>query len=465
MRNLLKHWTDLLLGWLGVTSDTGGWDRWIAFLLVLLFVVLFDFACRLVIVRGVRRLVARTRAVWDDTLFSVRVLRCACHILSAVLLAVVLPIVFEERSGVRVVVMRLMQSYVVISVFRFIDALLYAAFRIAASRPAWQNKPIKGLRQTAQGIALLVCTILVVSILIGKSPAILLTGLGASAAIVMLIFRDSILGFVSGIQLSANDMLQVGDWISVPKYGADGTVEEVSLTTVKIRNWDNTIVMLPPYLLTSDSFQNWRGMQLSGGRRVMRSVSIDMTSVRFCTPEMLARYREIDLVREYIDETERRIEAYNAAHGIGPGERRINGLHQTNLGVFRAYLVRYLRQEVPVNRSMTLMVRQMQPTETGLPMQLYFFTDTVVWEDYEGIQSDVFDHVLAVIPAFDLRVFQNPSGNDVAALGRPGFAAPAAAGTAADAARKGQAAGPAAAENAEPAAAPGTKNPGSAAVR
>ena len=179
----------------------------------------------------------------------------------------------------------------------------------------------------------------------------------------------------------------------------------------------------------------------------MRSVSIDMTSVRFCTPEMLARYREIDLVREYIDETERRIEAYNAAHGIGPGERRINGLHQTNLGVFRAYLVRYLRQEVPVNRSMTLMVRQMQPTETGLPMQLYFFTDTVVWEDYEGIQSDVFDHVLAVIPAFDLRVFQNPSGNDVAALGRPGFAAPAAA------------------ENAEPAAAPGTENPGSAAVR
>ena len=419
MRNLLKHWTDLLLGWLGVTSDTGGWDRWIAFLLVLLFVVLFDFACRLVIVRGVRRLVARTRAVWDDTLFSVRVLRCACHILSAVLLAVVLPVVFEEKSTGRVIVLRFMEAYIVFSVFRFVNALLYAAFHIAAARPAWQNKPIKGLRQTAQGIALLVCTILVVSILIGKSPAILLTGLGASAAIVMLIFRDSILGFVSGIQLSANDMLQVGDWISVPKYGADGTVEEVSLTTVKIRNWDNTIVMLPPYLLTSDSFQNWRGMQLSGGRRVMRSVSIDMTSVRFCTPEMLARYREIDLVREYIDETERRIEAYNAAHGIGPGERRINGLHQTNLGVFRAYLVRYLRQEVPVNRSMTLMVRQMQPTETGLPMQLYFFTDTVVWVDYERIQSDVFDHVLAVIPEFGLRVFQNPSGADVVSLRTP----------------------------------------------
>ena len=416
MRNLLKHWTDLLLGWLGVTSDTGGWDRWIAFLLVLLFVVLFDFACRLVIVRGVRRLVARTRAVWDDTLFSVRVLRCACHILSAVLLAVVLPIVFEERSGARVVVMRLMQSYVVISVFRFIDALLYAAFRIAASRPAWQNKPIKGLRQTAQGIALLVCTILVVSILIGKSPAILLTGLGASAAIVMLIFRDSILGFVSGIQLSANNMLKVGDWISMPKYGADGTVEEVTLNTVKVRNWDNTIVTLPPYLLVSDSFQNWEGMRSSGGRRVKRSINIDMTSIRFCTPEMLERYKRIDLLKDYIARTQQRVEEYNRQHDIPSGEDKINGLHQTNIGVFRNYLNLYLRQNERVNQNMMVLVRQLQPTEQGLPMELYFFTDTVDWVPYEGIQADVFDHVLAVIPEFDLRVFQNPSGNDLRTL-------------------------------------------------
>ena len=280
----------------------------------------------------------------------------------------------------------------------------------------WQNKPIKGLRQTAQGIVLLISVILIISILLGKSPTILLTGLGASAAVLMLIFRDSILGFVSGIQLSANDMLKVGDWISVPKYGADGNVEEVSLTTVKIRNWDNTIVMLPPYLLTTDSFTNWHAMQLSGGRRVMRSVLIDMTSVRFCTPEMLDHYRTIDLLRDYIDQTERRVEEYNAEHGFQSGERRINGLHQTNLGVFRAYLVRYLQNEVPVNKDMTLMVRQMQPTETGLPMQLYFFTNTVDWIVYEGIQSDVFDHVLAVIPEFGLRVFQNPSGADISSL-------------------------------------------------
>ena len=418
MQTHLKRWTDSLLEWLGATSAADdGWDRWVAFALVVLAAVVFDLLLRWGIVRGVRKLVERTRVKWDDTLFSVPVLNRMCHILSDILLAVALPVVFEEKSVERVIVMRLMQVYIVVAVFRFVNALLYAAFRLASSRPAWQNKPIKGLRQTAQGIAALICAILIVSILIDKSPAILLTGLGASAAVLMLIFRDSILGFVSGIQLSANDMLKVGDWISVPKYGADGNVEEVSLTTVKIRNWDNTLVMLPPYL--TDSFTNWHAIQLSGGRRVMRSVSIDMTSVRFCTPEMLDHYRTIDLIKDYVEETEQRIEAYNAAHGIGAAERRVNGLHQTNLGVFRAYLVRYLQNEVPVNKSMTLMVRQLQPTETGLPMQLYFFTDTVVWVDYEGIQSDVFDHVLAVIPEFGLRVFQNPSGEDIASLRGP----------------------------------------------
>ena len=417
MQTLLKRWTHALLEWLGVTSDpSDDLDRWVAFALVVLAAVLFDVLLQLGVVHGVRKLVERTRVKWDDTLFSVPVLKRMCHVLSAILLAVVLPVVFETDSAERVVVMRFMQVYIIITVLRFVNALLYAAFHIAASRPVWQNKPIKGLRQTAQGIVLLISVILIISILLGKSPTILLTGLGASAAVLMLIFRDSILGFVSGIQLSANDMLKVGDWISVPKYGADGNVEEVSLTTVKIRNWDNTIVMLPPYLLTTDSFTNWHAMQLSGGRRVMRSVLIDMTSVCFCTPEMLDHYRTIDLLRDYIDQTERRVEEYNAEHGFQSGERRINGLHQTNLGVFRAYLVRYLQNEVPVNKDMTLMVRQMQPTETGLPMQLYFFTDTVDWIVYEGIQSDVFDHVLAVIPEFGLRVFQNPSGADIASL-------------------------------------------------
>ena len=417
MQTLLKRWTHALLEWLGVTTSSDDTlDRWVAFLLVLLAAVLLDLFLQLVVVRGIRRLVEHTRMKWDDKLFSVPVLNRTCHVLIAILLTIVLPILFDDGSAAQTVVLRFTQICIVVTFLRLVNALLCAAFHIVSLRPSWQNKPIKGLRQTAQGIASLIAVILIVAILIDKSPVKLLTGLGASAAVLMLVFRDSIMGFVSGIQLSANNMLQVGDWISVPKYGADGTVEEVSLTTVKIRNWDNTLVMLPPYLLTTDSFTNWHAMQLSGGRRVMRSVAIDMTSVRFCTPEMQDHYRTIDLIRDYVDQTERRVEEYNAAHGIGSGERRINGLHQTNLGVFRAYLVRYLRNEVPVNKDMTLMVRQLQPTETGLPMQLYFFTDTVVWVDYEGIQSDVFDHVLAVIPEFGLRVFQNPSGEDVASL-------------------------------------------------
>ncbi len=419
MQSFLKYWTDVLLHWLGLTSETSaGWDRWVAFIIALLVVALFDFLCRLVVVRGGRRLVERTQVHlhWVNEIFSADVLRHSCHIVSAVVSSFVLPLIFEADSGARMVIDRLVDIFIVVALFRWVNALLFAIFYIAERRPAWQNKPIKGLRQTGQGMALLICVVLIISILMDKSPAILLTGLGASAAVLMLIFRDSILGFVSGIQLSANNMLQVGDWISVPKYGADGTVLEVSLSTVKIRNWDNTVVTLPPYVLVSESFQNWHAMQLSGGRRVMRSISIDMTSVRFCTAEMLARYRAFDLIREYIDAIEQRIEMQNIAQGRTRLERRINGLHQTNLGIFRAYLLRYLQREVPVNRDMTLMVRQLQPTETGIPIQLYFFTNTVDWIAYEGIQADLFDHVLAVIPAFDLRVFQNASGNDLRSL-------------------------------------------------
>ena len=373
MRTILKRATDGLLDWLGATprrTTTG--ERWVACLVAVAAALLFDWLCRTVAVRGVRQLVLRTRATWDDELFSPAVLRHGCHIFTAALLASVLPAIFDDMPGTHALVLRLTEIGIIVTVFLFINALLYAVFRIVAARPAWQNKPIKGLRQTGQGIAALICGVLVVSTLIGKSPAIFLTSLGASAAVIMLIFHDSILGFVSGIQLSANDMLKVGDWIAVPKAGADGTVEEVSLTTVKIRNWDNTVVTLPPYMLVSDSFQNWRAMQLSGGRRVMRSVSIDMNTVRFCTPAMLDGFRSVALLRDYIDETERRLAARNAARGVAPGDEGPDALRQTNLGLFRAYLERYLRAAVPVNASMTLMVRQLQPTETGLPLQLYF---------------------------------------------------------------------------------------------
>lgn len=459
VQNRLKEWTDVLLGWMGVSPvHSDGLNRWMAFLLVVLLAAVFDFLCRKTFVRGLRRVVLRTRVTWDDELFSHEALCRTCHILSALLVIVVLPVVFGGDGVSEKMLMRFMHIYFIVTVLRLANTLLASVFRIVSARPAWQNKPIKGLRQTAQGIVMLIGGVLIVSILIDKSPAIFLTGLGASAAVVMLIFRDSILGFVSGIQLAANDMLQVGDWIAVPKYGANGTVLEVSLTTVKIRNWDNTVVTLPPYLLVSDSFQNWQAMRRSGGRRVMRSVSIDMTSVRFCTPEMLERYRRIDLIRDYVDQLARSethpetrsgadpvppsaagsapaaavsasapADALQSGSASAPGGSSagasvsdsasgLSGPRITNLGIFRAYMRLHLQHEVPVNKHMTLMVRELEPTQTGLPLQLYFFTDTVDWITYESIQADVFDHLLACIHEFDLRVFQSPSGHDVELL-------------------------------------------------
>lgn len=416
MRHLLKKWTDALLDGLGIESAAhDSWDIWVACGLVLLIVTFIDYLLQWLVVPGIRKVVERTRVRWDDTLFSVRVLRCGCHVVSAVLLDAVLPVVFEEHSHAQTVVMRLLNIYILVSVFRFVSALIYAAFHIVATRPAWQNKPIKGLRQTAQGIALLICAILVISILMDKSPTLLLTSLGASAAVLMLVFRDSILGFVSGIQLSANDMLKVGDWISVPKFGADGTVEEVSLTTVKIRNWDNTIVTLPPYQLVSDSFVNWHAMQLSGGRRIQLSVLIDMTTIRFCTPEMLDRFRRIRLLGDYIDRTEKEYAAANESQRVGAGEPVVNGLRQTNLAVFRAYMMRYLEEKTSARHDMKLTVRMLPPTDTGVPLELYFYTTSIYFVDYVQVELAVFEHMLCALPEFGLRAFQSPSGDDLRA--------------------------------------------------
>jgi miniconductance mechanosensitive channel len=224
----------------------------------------------------------------------------------------------------------------------------------------------------------------------------------------MLIFKDSILGFVAGWQLSVNDMLRPGDWITVPKYGADGDVEDISLYSVKVRNFDRTITTIPPYSLVSESFQNWRGMQESDGRRVKRSVLIDMNTIKFCTPEMLDKFRKIAYIKDYIDQTETQIESFNKEFGYD-NSVLVNGRRQTNVGVFRAYLEEYLKRHPEVNHNMIAMVRQLQPTEKGIPVELYFFISNKNWVDYENIQSDIFDHVMAIVPQFRLKIFQYPS--------------------------------------------------------
>ena len=414
MEPVVDEWMYGVLRELGFSVETADvWDRWVVLGFIVAIAFVSDFVCRQLLLRVVKRIVARTKATWDDILFEDRVLRRLCHIVPPVLIYFLLPLAFPPESGMVAFVLKLLLIYVIAVVLRFVNAFLKALHDVADQKEELQGKPLKGLMQTGQVIAFFVCIILIISILIDKSPARLLAGLGASAAILMLVFKDSIMGLVSGIQLTANDMLHVGDWISMSKYGVNGRVTEVTLNTVKVRNWDNTIVTVPPYLLISDSFQNWRPMQDSGGRRVMRSVNIDMNSVRFCTPEMLDRFRKIRLLKDYIDETERLIAESNEQAGVENDPEPVNGLHQTNLGVFRAYLERYLRSLAGINQEMMLMVRQLQPTEKGLPVELYFFSKVTEWTVYEKVQADVFDHVLAVIPEFGLRVFQTPAGSDV----------------------------------------------------
>ena len=407
---------EILLSWGFSQSWADDLTSGIILVVILAIAFLGDAICRHIILTAVARLVKKTKAMWDDIVFDRKVLTHVSHLVAPIVLYILLPLAISNL-GLLSFIQRICMIYIIAVFLKFISSLLTALFHVYSEKEQFRDRPLKGLLQTVQVILFFIGGIIIVSILIDKSPMVLLTGLGASAAVLMLVFKDSIMGFVSGIQLSANNMLRVGDWIQMPKYGADGTVIEVTLNTVKVRNWDNTITTIPPYALVSDSFQNWRGMQESGGRRIKRSIRIDMNSVKFCTPEMLAKYKKIQLLKDYIEETEKVIEDYNKEHGID-NSILVNGRRQTNLGVFRAYLTNYLKSLPTVNQDLTCMVRQLQPTEQGIPLELYFFSAIKAWVPYEGVQADVFDHVLAIIPEFDLHVFQNPTGEDFRELSK-----------------------------------------------
>jgi miniconductance mechanosensitive channel len=355
--------------------------------LIAIIVILADIFCRYGVVNIILKVVAKTKATWDDILFNRKALNELSHVVAPWVLYLLLPLVVEQ-AGILDFLKRMCMVYIVAVLLRFVNTFLNGLYTIYSDRDASRNRPLKGLLQTGQVIAFCISIIIIVSLLINRSPAVLLTGLGASAAVLMLVFKDSIMGFVSGIQLSFNDMLCVGDWITMPKYGADGNVIEVTLNTVKVRNWDNTITTIPPYALVSDSFQNWRGMSESNGRRVKRSVNIDMSCVKFCTKEQIERFRQMPLLTDYINRA------------------TDDGKQLTNLGVFRMYLTLYINHHAGVNHTMISMVRQLQPTAMGIPLELYFFTKDKNWVPYENLQSEVFDHLLAIIGEFDLKVFQ-----------------------------------------------------------
>lgn len=273
-----------------------------------------------------------------------------------------------------------------------------------------KNKPLKGLLQVTKIILILICALLVIAVLTNKDLGNIFIGLGTLSAVLMLVFKDPILGFVGGIQLTSNDMVRIGDWIV--KGDADGNVIDIGLTTVKVQNWDNTISTIPTYSLISDPFINWRGMSESGGRRIARSIIIDIDTVKFCTPEMIEKYKKIQLVADYITKKEEEIEKYNKSNNVDTSIL-VNGRRQTNIGIFRAYLKEYLKQNKNLNHELTTLVRQKDPTEFGVPMQIYCFSAKTDWISYEEIQNDIFDHIYAIVNQFDLKVYQRPSSYSI----------------------------------------------------
>tara|TARA_R110000744_G_scaffold20279_2_gene53255 strand:+ start:4211 stop:5503 length:1293 start_codon:yes stop_codon:yes gene_type:complete len=303
--------------------------------------------------------------------------------------------------------------FLLLSLFTFLDILQSLSDR----RPTPAHFPLRGLLQTVKLIASILTTILAVSLLMDKSPLILLSGLGALSAVLLLVFKDPILGLVAGIQLSANNMLAVGDWLEMPKYGADGDVVDIALTTVKVRNWDKTITTIPTYALISDSFKNWRGMSESGGRRIKRSIHLEMSSVCFLDQTQLVELKKAQLLSEYISSAVTAIEKENTEKNTDMTVLQ-NGRRLTNVGTFRKYLVSFLKNHPNIHQGMTLIVRQLEPTSNGLPIQIYAFTNTTSWNVYEDIQSDIFDHIIAVLPAFSLRVHESPTGNDIRLLAK-----------------------------------------------
>ena len=384
---------------------------------VLLLATAANFVAKRYILSAISHLIARSKSKWDDAILGSRTLKRLANLAPALVIYVLAPIALQGLDFTITLIRGVVQVYMLLTLMLVLDSLLNAFETMYQNFRAAREIPIKGFVQVLKLVLYFVTGILIISILLNKTPVYLLSGIGAMTAVVMLIFRDSILGFVAGIQLAANKMVAVGDWIEMPRYGADGDVLEVALTTVKVQNWDKTITTIPTYALISESFKNWRGMSESGGRRIKRSVSIDMNSIRFCDEEMLKRFAKIQYISAYIETKKAELQAFNQSMKVDNASLA-NGRRMTNVGTFRAYVQAYLKNHPSINQDMTFLVRQLPPTEHGLPIEIYVFSKDKVWANYEAIQADIFDHILAVLPEFDLRVYQDPTGADFRALGR-----------------------------------------------
>ncbi len=385
-------------------------------LMVLGLIVLISVAIHLVLHRVVLAALQRrgqqSQRVWQQAITQYKLFQRVALLLQGVIISIQATLWLQSGSQTQAVIVTAAQvwilAFTLLSLFSLLDTLL----ALLRQSPISNQLPLRGIFQGLKLVAAILIGIMIVSLLMGKSPLLLLSGLGAMTAVLMLVFKDPILGLVAGIQLSANDMLKIGDWLEMPKYGADGAVTDIGLTTVKVRNWDNTVTTIPTYALISDSFKNWRSMSESGGRRIKRSLNIDTGSVHFLSEEEQRRLQRNPLLHSYLNDKTQELSRHNQEIAIDLASP-LNGRRLTNLGTLRAYLEAYLRAHPRIHQNMTLMVRQLAPTPEGLPLEIYAFTNTTVWAEYESIQADIFDHILAVIDEFGLRVHQTPTGNDL----------------------------------------------------
>ncbi|MFC3560449.1 mechanosensitive ion channel family protein [Pedobacter jamesrossensis] len=395
----------------GLTGSTLVYSYFIIGLIgVTLFLFVSIFVTRQVFIGVVKS--AKTKSDWQSALFEFRVFRAFALIFGAYIIYNVVPHVFIDFKNWLFYALIFSKIYVVLATMFAINAFLNALVSIMETSRKYADKPIRSYKQVAKIIIYILGFVLILSIILNQSPLYVFGGFGAVTAVFILVFRDPILGFVASVQMSAIDLVRVGDWITVEKYGADGEVTEINLTTIKVRNWDKTVTIVPSYAIVSESFKNWRAMEESEGRRIKRHINIKISSIKFCDEELITRLQSIDFLKDYLKETQLKIAAFNAGNTVNPNNL-VNGIHMTNIGTFRVYAEKYLESNPNINTDLTFMVRQLQATENGLPIEIYVFSKEKALKKFEEVAADIFDHLLAAVPYFDLEIFQSPSGSDM----------------------------------------------------
>lgn len=382
-----------------------------SFLIILICVITY-FIVKYKILRFIKYLITKSKSKFDDLLLDSGTFRHIPKFIPGLILLYAIPIVLKEYIFIIILFQKAIYIYLTILVLLTFNSLLTVVSKMYKTFRATMKIPITALVQGVRIIFGIIAVVIVVAIVLDKSPIIILSGLGALTAVFMFVFKDSLMGFIAGIQLTLNKMVDHGNWIEMPKYGADGTVEDITLTTVKVCNWDKTVTTVPTYALLSESFKNWQGMESSGGRRIKRSIFIDTQTIKFCSTDMLERLSKIQLLSKFLGHKLLEIETDNSNNAVNPSSP-VNGRNMTNIGVFRKYIEFYLSSNKNINMDMTFLVRQKQPGVEGLPIEIYVFCKETAWVTYEGIQADIFDHIFAIINEFDLKIFQSPSGDDI----------------------------------------------------